>query len=151
MDRVQQTAYDPCMPIRVQLADNHAILRQILRTILENDPDFMVVAEASNGVEAVEMARQHQPDVAVVDIDMGDLNGLDVTAQILTHSPRTAVLILSMHADRRYVGRAVLAGARGYLVKDAVEEELVGAIRRILEGETVVCVLPREKPRGQPA
>ena len=151
MDGIQQKAYDSCMPIRVQLADNHAILRQILRTILENDPDLMVVAEASNGVEAVEMARQHQPDVAVVDIDMGDLNGLEATAQILTHSPRTAVLILSMHADHRYVGRAVLAGARGYLVKDAVEEELVGAIRRMLEGKTVVCVLPREKPRSQPA
>lgn len=140
MDRVQQTAYDPCMPIRVQLADNHAILRQILRTILENHPDLTVVAEASNGVEAVEMARQHQPDVAVVDIDLGDLNGLEATAQILTHSPRTAVLILSMHADRRYVGRAVLAGARGYLVKDAVEERLVDAIRRILEGKTFVCL-----------
>jgi DNA-binding NarL/FixJ family response regulator len=138
------------MPIRVQLADNHAILRQILRTILENDPDLMVVAEASNGVEAVEMARQHQPDVAVMDIDMGDLNGLEATAQILIHSPRTAVLILSMHADHRYVGRAVLAGARGYLVKDAVEERLVDAIRRILEGKTFVCVQGREQPRIQP-
>ena len=97
------------------------------------------------------MARQHQPDVAVVDIDMGGMNGLDATAQILTHSPRTAVLILSMHADRRYVGRAVLAGARGYLVKDAVEEKLVDAIRRILEGRTFVCLHPREKPRIQPA
>ncbi len=124
------------MPIRVELADDHTLMRQGLRRILESHPGFTVVAEASSGLEAVELARAHQPDVAVVDIAMTELNGIEAAAQILRHSPRTAVLILSMHSNERYVIRAVKAGARGYLLKDAVEEELLEAIQSVQQGKS---------------
>ncbi len=122
--------------IRVLLADDHTLLRQGLRRILESQPDLVVVAEAASGLEAVELARRHYPDVAVVDVAMGELNGIDATAQILHCSPRTAVLILSMHRDERYVTRAVRAGARGYLLKDTVEEQLIRAIYALSEGKS---------------
>ena len=124
------------MPIRVELADDHTLVRQGLRRILEDHPEFLVVAEAASGLEAVELARQHEPDVAVVDIGMTELNGIEATAQILRHSPRTAVLILSMHSNERYVIRAIKAGARGYLLKDAVEEELIQAIQLVQRGKS---------------
>ena len=124
------------MAIRVLLADDHTLLRQGLRRILESHPDLVVIAEAASGLEAVELARLHRPDVAVVDIAMGELNGIDATSQILRHSPRTAVLILSMHRDERYVTRAVKAGARGYLLKDTVEEQLIRAIHVVHEGKS---------------
>jgi two-component system, NarL family, response regulator NreC len=124
------------MPIRVELADDHTLLRQGLRRILESRPGMVVVAEASSGLEAVDLARQHQPDVAVVDVGMRELSGIEATAQILRASPRTAVLILSMHSDERYVTQAVKAGARGYLLKDAVEEELIQAIEQVQKGES---------------
>jgi DNA-binding NarL/FixJ family response regulator len=124
------------MSIRVALADDHTLLRQGLRRILESQPDIEVVAEASSGLEAVELARRERPDVAVVDVGMSELNGIEATAQILRHSPKTAVLILSMHRDERYVLRAVRAGARGYLLKDAVEEELIRAIRTVQRGHS---------------
>jgi two-component system, NarL family, response regulator NreC len=124
------------MPIRVQLADDHTLVRQGLCRILESNPGFVVVSQATTGIEAVEQARQHQPDVAVVDIGMRELNGIEATAQILRHSPRTAVLILSMHSNERYVARALKAGARGYLLKDAVEQELMQAILRVQQGKS---------------
>ncbi|MBI3698103.1 MAG: response regulator transcription factor [Acidobacteria bacterium] len=124
------------MPIRVELADDHTLVRQGLRRILESHPGLVVVAEATTGLEAVELARHHQPDVAIVDVAMTELNGIEATAQILRHSPRTAVLILSMHSNERYVVRAVKAGARGYLLKDAVEEELILAIQSVQQGKS---------------
>jgi two-component system response regulator NreC len=124
------------MAIRIELADDHTLLRQGLRRILENHPEFIVVAEASSGLEAVELAKEHQPDVALVDIGMKELNGIEATAQIVRHCPHTAVLILSMYSDERYVIGAVRAGARGYLLKDAVEEELVQAIQLAHRGES---------------
>lgn len=124
------------MAIRVLLADDHTLVRQGLRRILESHPDLVVIAEAASGLDAVELARRHRPDVAVVDIAMGELNGIDATSQILRHSPRTAVLILSMHRDERYVTRAVKAGARGYLLKDTVEEQLIRAIYVVHEGKS---------------
>ncbi len=117
------------------LADDHTLLRQGLRRILESRPGFLIVAEAVSGLEAVELAKEHRPDVAVVDVGMRELNGIEAAAQILRHSPRTAVLILSMHSDERYVTRAIKAGARGYLLKDAVEEELIRAIEHVHKGE----------------
>ena len=105
------------MAATILLADDHAILRQGLRRILESYPSFSVVAEAASGLEAVELARQLQPDVAIVDVGMTGLNGIEATAQILRRSPRTAVLILSMHNDERYITRALKAGALGYLLK----------------------------------
>jgi DNA-binding NarL/FixJ family response regulator len=119
------------MPTRILLADDHTILRQGLRRILESYPDFAIVAEASTGLEAVRMARLHHPDVAVMDIAMKDLNGIEATREILSASPRTAVLILSMHADERYVIQSVRAGASGYILKDSVEDELIQAIHAV--------------------
>jgi DNA-binding NarL/FixJ family response regulator len=119
------------MATRILLADDHSILRQGLRRILENYPEFTIVAEASTGLEAVQLAEKHKPDVAVVDIAMKELNGIEATVQILRNSPRTAVLILSMHCDEWYVIRSVRAGASGYLLKDSVEAELVQAINTV--------------------
>jgi DNA-binding NarL/FixJ family response regulator len=122
------------MTTRILLADDHTLLRQGLRYILESHGDMMVVAEAGSGIEAVEMARQHQPDVAVMDVGMKELNGIEATAQVLKVSPHTAVLMLSMHSDERYVLRSVKAGARGYLLKDSVEGELIRAIEMVQRG-----------------
>jgi two-component system, NarL family, response regulator NreC len=122
------------VPIRILLADDHTLMRQGLRHILESHPEFDVVAEASSGIEAVEAARQHKPDVAVVDVAMKELNGIEATAQILKHSPLTSVLILSMYSDERYVLRAVKAGARGYLLKNSAGDELLQAIQDVQKG-----------------
>ncbi len=122
------------MPITIMLADDHTLLRQGLRRILDVEADLAVVAEAGSGLEAIELARQHRPDVAVVDIAMKGLNGIEAAAQMLRIHPRLAVLILSMHSDRRYVVRACKAGARGYLLKDSVEAELLEAIRAVHAG-----------------
>jgi two-component system response regulator NreC len=124
------------MAIRILLADDHAILRQGLRRILDSYPDFSVVAEASSGIQAVELARELEPDVAIVDIGMAELNGIEATAQILRRSPHTAVLILSMHNDERYVTRALKAGAKGYLLKDTVEQDLIRAIQLACRGRS---------------
>lgn len=124
------------MPVRILLADDHAILRSGLRRILESYPGFVVAAEAASGTEAVTLAREQRFDVAIVDIGMPGLNGIEATAQILRRSPSTAVLILSMHSDERYVVRALKAGARGYLLKDSVERELIQAIEAVHAGKT---------------
>ena len=122
------------MSIRILLADDHTLMRQGLKHILESHEDFDVVAEASSGIEAVEAARQFTPDVAIVDVGMKELNGIEATAQILKHSPRTAVLILSMYSDERYVVRGVKAGARGYVLKNSAGEELIQAIHTVYKG-----------------
>jgi two-component system response regulator NreC len=123
------------MPIRVLLADDHTLLRQGIRRILDTDSEFEVVAEAASGVQALDLAEQFLPDVAIVDIAMKELNGLEATAQMPRRSPRTKVLILSMYGDERYVTRAVNSGARGYLLKDSVEEDLLQAIRAVHAGQ----------------
>jgi len=122
------------MSIRILIADDHTLMRQGLRHILEGHEEFEVVAEASSGIEAVEAAREFKPDVAVVDVAMKELNGIEATAQILRHSPHTAVLILSMYSDERYVLRAVKAGARGYLLKNSAGDELIQAILAVQKG-----------------
>src|SRR6476659_7210239 len=121
--------------IRILLADDHNLFRQGLRRILDGQQEFEIIAEASTGLEAIDLAKQHQPDVAIVDIAMKELNGIEATAQLLRHSPNTAVLILSMYSDERYVIRAVKAGARGYLLKDTLEEGLIEAIQEIQAGQ----------------
>lgn len=123
------------MPTRILLADDHTLLRQGLRRILENHSGMEVVAEAGSGVEAVRMAEAHQPDVAVLDVGMKELNGIEAIAQIVKQSPHTAILMLSMHSDERYVLRSVRAGARGYLLKDSVEEDLIQAIESVQRGK----------------
>jgi two-component system, NarL family, response regulator NreC len=122
------------MSVRILLADDHTLLRQGLRHILEGNPDFEIVAEASSGIEAVEAARLHKPDIAIVDVAMKELNGIEAIPQILKHSPQTAVLVLSMYSDERYVLRAVKAGARGYVLKNSAGEELIEAIQTVQRG-----------------
>jgi two-component system, NarL family, response regulator NreC len=122
------------MSTRILLADDHTLMRQGLRHILESHADFEIVAEASSGIEAVQAARLHQPDVAIVDVAMKELNGIEATAQILKNSPHTAVLILSMYSDERYVLRSVKAGARGYVLKNSAGDELVQAILTVQKG-----------------
>ncbi len=121
--------------IRILLADDHTLFRHGLRRMLEDHDDFSVVGEASSGLEAVELADRLMPDIAILDIGMSELNGVEATAQIVRKSPKTAVLILSMHSDERYVARAMKAGARGYLLKDSAEEAVKHAIRAIHRGE----------------
>lgn len=123
------------MPTRILLADDHTLMRQGLRHILESRDEFDIVAEASSGIEAVEAARQHKPDVAVIDVAMKEMNGIEATSQILKYSPNTAVLILSMYSDERYVLRAVKAGARGYLLKNSAGDELIEAIHSVEKGQ----------------
>ena len=124
------------MSTKVLLADDHTLMRQGLRHILESHPEFDVVAEASSGIEAVEAARRFKPDVAIVDVAMKELNGIEATSQILKHSPNTSVLMLSMYDDERYVLRAVKAGARGYLLKNSAGDELIKAIHHVQRGLT---------------
>jgi len=123
------------MSIRILLADDHNLFRQGVRRILETQPEMEVVAEASSGLEAIDLAREHQPDVAILDIAMPELTGIEATAQLLRQSPKTAVLILSMYSDERYVMRAVRAGARGYLLKDTLEEGLIEAVQHLVDGQ----------------
>jgi DNA-binding NarL/FixJ family response regulator len=115
------------------IADDHAIVRRGLRALLDAQPGWEVCAEASNGREAVFSAEQLQPDIAVVDIGMPELNGLDATRQILTVSPRTEVLILTMHQADEVVAEVLKAGARGYVLKSDADQDLVAAIETLLE------------------
>jgi two-component system, NarL family, response regulator NreC len=122
--------------VRILLADDHSIVRRGLKSALEEDADFTVVGEAGNGREAVQMAQLLQPDVAIVDIAMPQLNGIDATAQILKVSPGTGVVILSVHSDETYILRALSAGARGYMLKDTAENEVISAVRALAEGNS---------------
>ena len=122
------------MSVRILLADDHTLMRQGLRHILETSEDFDIVAEAASGIEAVEAARTHKPDIAIMDVAMKELNGIEATSQILKHSPHTGVLMLSMYSDERYVLRAVKAGARGYLLKNSAGDELIQAIHTVQKG-----------------
>jgi len=122
--------------MRVLLADDHKIVRSGLRRLLDAEPDIEVVAEASDGREAVELATQQSVDVVVMDLAMPNLNGVEATRQILAQSPATKVIALSMHSDRRFVARALQAGASGYLLKDCAAEDLVSAIRAVAAGRT---------------
>ncbi len=115
--------------IRILLADDHTIIRSGLRLLLEQQPDFKVVAEASDGREAVELVSKHHPEVAVLDIGMPQLNGIEATQQIVSKEPQTQVVILSMHADEGYVLRALKAGARAYILKNSAEADLIRAVR----------------------
>jgi DNA-binding NarL/FixJ family response regulator len=121
--------------IRILLADDHAVVRRGFRMILASQPDMEVVAEAMNGREAVELAQSVQPDVVVMDVSMPELNGIEGTRRIMESCPRTRVLALSMHRDSVYVREILRAGARGYLVKDADDDALIGAVRAVARGE----------------
>jgi two-component system, NarL family, response regulator NreC len=122
-------------PIRILLADDHTVIRRGLRALLERQNGFVVVAEAADGREAVDMAAAVNPDVAVLDIGMPNLNGIEAASRITGKRPETAVVILSMHADESYVLRALKSGARGYLLKDSPEDDLINAIRAVHQGK----------------
>jgi len=124
------------MPIRVVLADDHVLIRAGLRALLHSLPNIEVIAEASDGHEAVEVIARHQPDVVIMDIGMPGLNGVDSTRRIVKQFPGTRVVILSMHANEEYVGRALEAGAMGYLLKGAEPAELELVFKAVMRGET---------------
>lgn len=120
--------------IRVLLADDHGIVRKGLRFLLERQSGMEVTGEASNGREAVKLAEALNPDVVIMDIAMPQLNGIEATAQIVKRNPGTGVIILSMHADEGYLVRALAAGAKGYLLKDSAETDLVRAVQAVANG-----------------
>ncbi len=122
--------------VRILLADDHTVMRRGLRFLLESQPDFTVVAEASDGREAVQQAESAHPDVAVLDVAMPNLSGIEAAQRIAAQMPNIAIVILSMHSDEGYVLRALKAGARGYLLKDAAEGDLIEAIRAVSQGKT---------------
>jgi two-component system response regulator NreC len=122
--------------IRVLLADDHTVMRAGLRLLLERQPDLAVVGEAADGRNAVDLAEKEKPDVAVIDIAMPNLNGIEATRQIVAKHPEIAVVILSMHSDESYVMRALKAGAKGYLLKDSAEADLIRAVRSVGDGKS---------------
>jgi two-component system response regulator NreC len=124
------------MNIRILLADDHAIIRQGLRSLLAAQSGMEVVAEAEDGRATVQLVRTHHPDVVLMDVQMPDLNGVEAARQVMAVSPRTKVLALSMHDDGRFVERMLAAGAAGYLLKDCAFEEVVRAIRTVVDNQT---------------
>jgi DNA-binding NarL/FixJ family response regulator len=124
--------------ISVLLVDDHALVRRGFRRILEDEPDIEVAGEASTGEEATKLARELKPKVVIMDCALPGMNGLQATRQILKDEPQTLVLMLSMHPEETLVQQALDAGARGYILKNAVDLELGGAIRRVVAGEKVL-------------
>jgi len=121
--------------IRILLADDHAVVRQGFKMILDAQPDMEIVGEAANGREAVQLTESLKPDVVVMDVAMPELNGIEATRRLADSSPRTRVLALSMHKDSVYVREILRAGARGYLLKDAIASDLLAAVRAVAQGE----------------
>lgn len=119
---------------RVLLADDHKIVRDGLRSLLQGHPLVQVIGEAENGRAAVAMARELRPEIVIMDIGMPQLNGVDATRKIVSESPHVRVIALSMHSDRRFVGEMLQSGASGYLLKDSAFEELAEAIDTVSEG-----------------
>ena len=122
--------------IRIVLADDHTIIRSGLRLLLEQQADFKVVAEAEDGRQAVQLVSKHRPDVAILDIGMPQLNGIEATRQIVAQEAHPNVVILSMHSDESYVLRALKAGARAYILKNAAEADLIRAVQAVSEGKS---------------
>ncbi|MGD0841175.1 MAG: response regulator transcription factor [Candidatus Acidiferrales bacterium] len=141
--------------ISVLLVDDHNLVRRGFRRMLEDEPDIEVVGEAADGREAIRLAKRLKPQVIVMDCALPEVNGLMATRQILTHSPSCAILMLSMHSEDTLVRQALDAGARGYVLKNAIDLDLATAIRRVAAGETVLepglaraASLKGEKPAG---
>lgn len=122
------------MSIRVLLADDHGVVRQGLRALLEKSDEIEVIGEVSDGREAVRLAQELQPDVIVMDIAMPLLNGIDATSLIVRRDPEMKVLILSMHSDESYILRALNSGAKGYLLKDSAENDILPAVSSAVQG-----------------
>jgi DNA-binding NarL/FixJ family response regulator len=139
--------------ITVLLVDDHHLVRRGFRRLLEDDPAIVVVGEAANGEEAISRAEELQPSVIVMDCAMPAINGLVATRRILERLPKTAILMLSMHAEETLVRQAFEAGARGYVLKNAVDLDLAAAVKRMAAGETVVdtAVAPAAALKGDRA
>jgi DNA-binding NarL/FixJ family response regulator len=137
--------------ISVLLVDDHSLVRRGFRRMLEDEPDIHVIGEASDGKEAIELTRSLKPQVIVMDCALPEVNGLQATRKILSFAPDTLVLMLSMHTEETWVRQAIDAGARGYVLKNAMDLELGSAIRRIVKGETVLDpqLLPKDNLKGE--
>ena len=122
--------------IRILLADDHTVVRDGLRALLERQSDMAVVAEAGDGRECVQMAENHLPDVVLMDVAMPEMNGIEAARRIIAASPKTGVVMLSMHQDESYVLRSLKAGAKGYLLKDSPREDVLSAVRAVSEGRS---------------
>jgi DNA-binding NarL/FixJ family response regulator len=143
------------MGVRVLIADDHQIVRQGLRTLLEKEHDMQVVAEGDDGRATVRLVREKVPDVVIMDVAMPDLNGIEATRQIISEFPKIKVIALSMYADRRFVVNMLKAGASGYLLKECAFEELVRAIRLVLTHKTylspgVTDIVVKDYVQGAP-
>jgi DNA-binding NarL/FixJ family response regulator len=125
----------PSPSIRVVLVDDHALVRQGFRRILEDDPELQVVGEASNGLDAIGLVKKTDPDVVVMDMAMPEMSGLHATMELMKQRPGTKVLILSMYSDEQYVRNALDAGAKGYILKNAIENDLTRAVKAVASGE----------------
>jgi DNA-binding NarL/FixJ family response regulator len=123
-------------PIRILLADDHTIVRDGLRALLERQSDMAVVAEAGDGRECVRLAALHAPDVVVMDVAMPDMNGIEAARRVLADNPKAAVVMLSMHRDESYVLRSLKAGAKGYLLKDSPRDDVLAVIRAAAAGRS---------------
>jgi len=121
--------------LRVLLADDHGIVRRGLRSLIETQPDIKVVAEAGDGLEALKLCDEHRPNAIILDVAMPKLNGIEVAERVQKLPNPPSVLILSMHADESYIIRALAAGARAYLLKDATDEDLIPALRAVAAGK----------------
>ena len=120
--------------MRVLLADDHSIVRRGLRSLIESEPDIKVVAEAGDGLEAIRLCDEHKPDTIILDVAMPKLNGIEVAERVQKLQRPPHVIVLSMHADESYIIRALAAGARAYLLKDATDEDLIPALRAVAAG-----------------
>ena len=131
--------------LRILLGDDHTLLRNGLRKILQERAEWEVVAEAGDGREAVRQALQLQPDVAILDIGMPLLNGIEATRQIVRRLPDFRILILSMHANEAYIIQALKAGAKGYLLKDSADTELIRGVAAVVDRQVVSSARPSRK------
>jgi DNA-binding NarL/FixJ family response regulator len=122
--------------LRLLLADDHTLVRQGLRKLLEEQPEWRVVAEAGDGRDAIRLAEQHKPDVAIIDVAMPLLNGVETTRQIARRVPGVRILVLSMYADEAYVTQILKAGATGYLLKDSADVDLLQAVSAVAQGKS---------------
>jgi DNA-binding NarL/FixJ family response regulator len=124
------------MSVKILLADDHAIIRQGLRSLLEKESEIEVVGEAEDGRKALHLVRELAPDIVVMDITMPNLNGIDATRQIVSRNPKTRVIALSIHSNKRFVADMLKAGASGYVLKECLFDEFVQAIRTVAGGDT---------------
>jgi len=124
--------------LKVLLVDDHALVRRGFRRMLEDEPSLQVVGEASDGLEAVQLAEQLRPEVIVMDCALPQINGIEASRRILAKRPQTAILMLSMHSEDTLVRQAMEAGAKGYVLKNAMDLDLVSAIKKVAEGKTVL-------------